>query len=374
MKRYRMKTLAAALARRAGLYPAPQRCARPLRAPQRKATLGLASPGTASSGMGSAGKGSPGAGPRRTAARSMAVPGVLALGMALLAGACSSAASSAQGPGGTINAVGAENEYANVIQQIGGKYVHTSAVMSNPNTDPHTFEASSRIAQEVSAAQLVVQNGVGYDNWANTIENAAASPGRKVINVQKLIGLPDSTPNPHLWYKPETMPVVADAIASDLAALQPAHASYFRANVRTFTASLAAWNKAIYAFRSAHAGVPVATTEPVADYMLQAAGADNLSPWALQAGIMNGSDPSPQDVTAEKNLFSQHKVKALLYNQQVTDSLTQSFIGLAKANGIPVVGVYETMPTPGYDYQSWMLAEVQDLQKAITGKVSTEKL
>ena len=307
----------------------------------------------------------------RRAAVSMLAAGVLAL----LAGACSSLASStAQGPGGTINAVGAESQYASVIQQIGGKYVHTTVIMSNPNTDPHTFEASSKIAQQVSTAQLVVQNGVGYDNWADTIENAAANPSRKVINVQKLLGLPDSTPNPHLWYKPETMPVVADAIASDLAALDPAHASYFRANVRSFTASLAAWDKAVSAFKSAHPGVPVAATEPVADYMLQAAGAHNLSPWALQASIMNGSDPSPQDVTAEKNLFTQHKVKALLYNQQVTDSLTQTFIGLARANRIPVVGVYETMPTPGYDYQSWMLAEVQDLQKAITSNVSTEKL
>jgi zinc/manganese transport system substrate-binding protein len=317
----------------------------------------------------------PGAGERSTAALSGTALAAAALSVALLAGACSSSAlSSAQGPGGTIIAVGAENEYANVIQQIGGRYVHASAIMSNPNTDPHTFEASSSVAQKVSAAQLIVQNGVGYDTWAKTIENAAANPKRKVINVQKLLGLPDSTPNPHLWYKPETMPIVADAIASDLAALDPSHAGYFRANTRSFITSLEAWNKAMAAFKSAHQRVPVAATEPVADYMLQAAGADNLTPWAFQADVMNGSDPSPQNVAAEKSLFTQHKVRAFLYNQQVTDSLTQSLIGLAKANGIPVVGVYETMPTPGYDYQSWMLAEVQDLQKAITDKTSTEKL
>jgi zinc/manganese transport system substrate-binding protein len=63
-----------------------------------------------------------------------------------------------------------------------------------------------------------------------------------------------------------------------------------------------------------------------------------------------------------------------LYNQQVTDSLTESFISLAQANGIPVVGVYETMPVPGYDYQSWMLAEVNALNKAVVDKTSTEHL
>ena len=305
----------------------------------------------------------------------------LPLAAALLASACSSSSSPAGGSSpaaasstAKITAIGAENEYADVIAQIGGKYVQASSIMSDPNTDPHTFEASPAVAREISAAKLIVQNGVGYDNWAATIENAAPSNGRQVINVQQLLGLPDSTPNPHLWYDPATMPKVASAIAAGLGQIDPAHASYYKANAASFTASLTAWNRAIAAFKAAHPGTPVATTEPVADYMLQAAGTDNLTPFAFQADIMNGTDPSPQDTATENSLFTQHKVKVLLYNQQVTDSLTQSFIKLANENGIPVVGVYETMPTPGFDYQSWMLAEVNALDKAVTGKVSTVKL
>jgi zinc/manganese transport system substrate-binding protein len=299
---------------------------------------------------------------------------VSALGVALLASACSSATGSTHASAGVIVAVGAENEYANVIGQVGGKYVQASAIMSNPNTDPHTFEASASVARTVSEAQLVVQNGVGYDRWANTIENAAPNAARKVIVVQDLLGLPDSTPNPHLWYKPGTMPAVANAIAADLAAIQPAHAAYFKANAAAFIASLKAWNNAIAAFQAKYPNTPVATTEPVADYLLQAAGADNLTPFAFQADIMNGTDPSAQDVAIERSLFTQHKVKVFLYNQQVTDTLTESFITLARQNGIPVVGVYETMPVPGFDYQSWMLTEVQDLTKAVAGHISTEHL
>ncbi len=302
-----------------------------------------------------------------------------ATGMALLASACSTAAASGSSGssgsgGGKIVAVGAENEYADVIQQVGGKYVQISAIMSNPNTDPHTFEASASVARLVSSAQLVVQNGVGYDTFMNTIENAAPSSSRKVVVVQNLLGLPDSTPNPHLWYKPGTMSAVANAVAADLAALAPAHAAYFKANASSFISSLAAWDNAIATFQTKYPGTPVATTEPVADYLLQAVGADNLTPWAFQADIMNGTDPSAQDVAVERSLFTQHKVKVFVYNQQVTDSLTESFITLAHANGIPVVGVYETMPEPGYDYQSWMLTEVQDLQKAVASKISTEHL
>ena len=303
---------------------------------------------------------------------------VLALGVTLLASACSSSivgvAGSGGSSGGKIVAVGAENEYADVIAQVGGKYVQVSAIMSNPNTDPHTFEASASVARLVSSAQLVVQNGVGYDGFMNTIENAAPSSARKAIVVQNLLGLPDSTPNPHLWYKPGTMPAVANAIAADLAALRPARASYFKANASAFISSLAAWNDAMAAFKAKYPNTPVATTEPVADYMLQAVGADNLTPFAFQADIMNGTDPSAQNVAVERSLFTQHKVKVFVYNQQVTDSLTDSFISLAKANGVPVVGVYETMPAPGFNYQSWMVAEVQALQKAVASKISTEHL
>jgi len=220
----------------------------------------------------------------------------------------------------------------------------------------------------------VVQNGLGYDTFMDTIEKAVPDSGRRTIVVQKLLGLPDSTPNPHLWYDPATMPKVADAIAADLAALQPSHAAYFKANAKTFTNSLGTWINAIGTFKQQYPGTPVATTEPVADYLLQALGADNRTPWAFQADVMNGTDPSAQDVAIERSLFTQHKVKAFVYNQQVTDSLTESFISLARENGIPVVGVYETMPEPGYHYQSWMLAEVRALQKAIASHVSSEHL
>ena len=307
-------------------------------------------------------------------AKTLAVAGSVIV--ALLASACTSgpAAAPSAGPGGAIVAVGAENEYASVIQQVGGVYVRASAIMSNPNTDPHTFEASTSVARQISSAQLVVQNGLGYDTFMTTIEDAVPDSSRKVIDVQRLLGLPDSTPNPHLWYKPSTMPAVASAIAADLASIQPAHAPYFRARAAAFSSSLTAWNEALAAFRTRYPGTPVAVTEPVADYLLQAAGTDIMTPFPFQADIMNGVDPSAQDVALERNLFTQHRVRVFLYNQQVTDTLTQSFIALAQHNGIPVVGVYETMPEPGYDYQSWMLAETRALQQAVASKKSAEKL
>ncbi len=294
------------------------------------------------------------------------------VGLGLVATACANTGTTAKS--GVIGVVGAENEYANVASQVGGRFVSVTAVMSNPDTDPHSFEPSSLVAEEVSSAAVVIQNGVGYDTFMNKIEAASPNATRKVVDVQKLLGLPNSTPNPHLWYKPTTMPLVARAIAADLATIEPDHAAFFEHNAQRFIASLRPWYQAIAKLKSSFSGAPVAVTEPVGDYMLQAAGVAIRTPWSLQQDIMNGVDLAPQSVSFEESLFSHHEVKALLYNEQVTDSVTQSFLADAKQAKIPVVAVYETMPTPGYDYQTWMLAEVQALQKALTEKVSTYRL
>jgi zinc/manganese transport system substrate-binding protein len=273
-----------------------------------------------------------------------------------------------------INAVGAESQYANVLSQIGGRYVQVSSILDSPNTDPHTFEASTSVAKEVAQAQLIVQNGIGYDEFMDKIESATPNPGRKVIVAQHVLGLPDSTPNPHLWYDPKTMPAVADVMASDLAALDPAHRAYFQARLRTFDSSLTPWLHAISAFKHRYAGTAVATTEPVADYLLEAMGMKDVTPFAFQADIMNGVDPAPEDITLEDGFFTRHRVKVFCYNEQVVDSLTASIKQTAQSAGVPVVGVYETMPAPGYDYQSWMAAEVAAIEAAVAHRTSTEHL
>jgi zinc/manganese transport system substrate-binding protein len=307
---------------------------------------------------------------RRARARGRCLPALLACGP-LLAG-CGAAGSPAA-LHGRILAVGAESQYANVISQVGGRYVEALAVLSNPSTDPHSFEASAAVAQTVARARLIVQNGLGYDAFMNTIEAATRTRAR-VIDVRALRRLPRSTPNPHLWYSPRTMPAVAPAVAAALGAIAPRHAAYFRARAARFVASLAPWRRALAAFARRHPGTAVAATEPIADDLLRAAGARVLTPFALQADIMNGTDPAPQAVSLQNRLITGHRVKALVYNEQVTDSVTRGFLALAARARVPVVGVSETMPSPGYDYQSWMMAELDALERAVTHGISTRRL
>lgn len=289
-------------------------------------------------------------------------------------GTPASPTASASARSGVIRAVGAENEYANVLQQVGGKYVVVSAILKNPNTDPHTFETSPTVAEEIGHAQLIVQNGAGYDDFMNRIESASPNRSRRVIVAQAVLGLAADMANPHLWYSPRTMPAVASAVALDLARLDPGHASYFQHRLKSFDASLQPWLGAIAAFKGKYAGTPVAVSEPVADDLLKALGLKILTPFVFQADVMNGVDPAPEDISLEEDYLTTHEAKVFCYNQQVVDSLTSTVKDIALRAKVPVVGVYETMPAPGYRYQSWMLAEVAAIQRAVARGRSTEHL
>ena len=273
----------------------------------------------------------------------------------------------------TIQAVAAENAYGNVLAQIGGQYVNVTSIMVNPNIDPHSYEASTKDAAFVGGAALVVQNGLGYDGFMNKLEGATPSAGRTVIDVAAALGYGANTRNPHLWYNPATMPKVANLFAQTLSRIEPAQAAYFHANLQRFDHSLRAWEAQIARLKRLQSGAPVAVTEPIGDYLLQAAGLTNQTPWSFQAAVMNGVDPSPQTVQQEENLLIHHQVKTLLYNRQAVDSVTTTLLQLAMTRHIPVVGLYETMP-PTLTYQTWMEAETRALLAALQNGTSTETI
>jgi zinc/manganese transport system substrate-binding protein len=269
-----------------------------------------------------------------------------------------------------IQVVAAENEYADVVSQIGGQYVNVTGIMNDPSTDPHTYEASTTDAGLVGKATLLVQNGLGYDEFINKLASASPNPDRTVIEVATALGFGKDTQNPHLWYKPDTMPRVAKLIADELSKQNPTQSQYFQDNLQKFNQSLNTLTQALADVKNTFPKAPVAVTEPVSDYLLEAAGMDIKTPWSFQAAIMNVTDPSPQDVQLQKNLFKNHQIKVFIYNQQAVTEITKTLLALAKDNNIPVIGVYETMPA-NHTFQTWMEAEVQALKDALQNGKST---
>jgi zinc/manganese transport system substrate-binding protein len=300
------------------------------------------------------------------AARRLAVY-TLTLGLA----ACA-AGGGQEGRPTTIAAIGAENLYGDVIAQIGGPYVTVTSILDNPNSDPHAFEASTADASAVAKADLIVQNGMGYDTFMNKLEDASPRSGRTVIDVGERLGFKTGD-NPHLWYQPQTMPTLAGVIEAELARRDPPHAAVFEANRAKFIASLKPWITQMDALRRAFPAAPVAVTEPVFNYTAEAIGLDVRTPSAFQLAIEEGNDPAPQDVAAMRTLLATHAVRALIYNQQTVEPTTQQLLDLAHRSHVPVIGVYETMPAH-YTYARWMAAEVDALGLALRRHRSSEQL
>jgi zinc/manganese transport system substrate-binding protein len=279
----------------------------------------------------------------------------------VLASAC--APVGAQG-GDTAAVLGTENFYADLLTQIGGARVTVSSILNDPNADPHEFEASPQTAKLVADAKLVIVNGLGYDGFMDKLLGASTTPGRVVLNVQDILKKADDD-NAHVWYDPATMPAVAEAAAAALSKLDPQDAGYFSDRLVQYRSSLKAIDDRIAALKAKYAGAPVAFTEPVAEYQTNAIGLVVMTPEGLMRAIEQGVDPAPADVAAERDLLSGRKVRALLYNSQVTSPLTKDLRDLAVASSVPVVGVAETIPSQFKTYQEWMLSQLAELEAAL---------
>jgi zinc/manganese transport system substrate-binding protein len=263
-----------------------------------------------------------------------------------------------------VKVVAAENFYGDLASQIGGANVAVTSILSNPDDDPHLFEASPQTAKALSDAKIVIVNGVDYDPWMEKLLSAHNAPGRKEIIVGKLVGHKPGD-NPHLWYDPAYMKAAGKALVADLSAVDPAHKADYDQGYAKFLDSLKPLDDKIAGMRKSYAGQPVTASEPVFGYQAGLIGLKvHNEKYAL--AIMNNAEPTPSEVAAFENDLKGRKVKAMLYNAQASEPAVGKLVQMAKDNGVPVVGVSETEP-PNSTYQDWMLGQLNALDKALSG-------
>ncbi|AEA61904.1 metal ABC transporter solute-binding protein [Burkholderia gladioli] len=284
--------------------------------------------------------------------------GCAALSVAGLAGFAGPAAAQTA----KLQVVAAENFYGDVIKQIGGANVSVTSILSNPDQDPHLFEASSKTARALQHANLVVYNGADYDPWMGKLLAASKNATRKTIVVADLVGKKPGD-NPHLWYDPATMPAAALAISAALGAADPSHKADYDANLAGFLASLKPIDAKVAALRAQYKGVPVTATEPVFGYMSDAIGLE-MRNLRFQLATMNDTEASATDIAAFENDLRKRQVKVLIYNSQAEEPMTKRMLKIAKDASVPTVSVTETQPA-GKTFQQWMLAQLDALGAAL---------
>ncbi|RQP27099.1 metal ABC transporter solute-binding protein, Zn/Mn family [Burkholderia ubonensis] len=282
----------------------------------------------------------------------------LAAGLAALSLAAPALAQAA-----AVNVVAAENFYGDVASQIGGRHVAVTSILSNPDQDPHLFEASPKTARALQQAQLVIYNGADYDPWMGKLLGASKQAKRATIVVAELVGK-KAGDNPHLWYDPATMPAAARAIAAELGRADPAHKADYDANLQKFVASLKPIDDKVAALRGQYKGVPVTATEPVFGYMSDAIGLD-MRNQRFQLAAMNNTEASAQDVAAFESDLRKKQVRVLIYNSQAEEPMTKRMLKIARDGGVPTVSVTETQPA-GKTFQQWMAGQLDALGKALS--------
>jgi zinc/manganese transport system substrate-binding protein len=261
--------------------------------------------------------------------------------------------------------VAGENFYGDLATQLGGSHVRVTSILSDPSVDPHLYESNVDNAKAVGAASLVIKNGMGYDAFMDKLLAASPRPARIVIDVGQAMGAQDGA-NPHLWYKPDTMPRLAQVLTDRLSQLDPANSADFNAGLQRFNTSLKPLQDRIATMKAKDAGLKVLPTEPVFDYTADALGLEVVDKeGAFQRAVEEGNDPPADAVGKFRQQLASHAIKALIYNSQAVTPITSQMQNTAKQNNVPVVGVTETEP-PGKNYQQWMLDQLDQLQRALS--------
>ena len=267
---------------------------------------------------------------------------------------------------GVPTVVASTDVWGSVAQAVAGDHAKVTSIITNPSADPHSFEASPSDAAAISDATLVVYNGGGYDHWVDDV--LANHRGVASVNAYSLldaaaIGEP-APANEHVFYDLGTAKAVATTIADRLAQDDPAHAADYRSNAAAFNRNADAVEQTEKAIRTTHPGAAVVATEPVAHYLLVAAGLSDKTPAGFSASVEQDADPAPVDVAAMLDLIKDRQVAAVVFNEQTVTAVTKQVQAAAQSAGVPIVGVTETLPA-GSDYLSWQRATADRLASAL---------
>jgi zinc/manganese transport system substrate-binding protein len=295
--------------------------------------------------------------------------------------ACSTTAPSApaagtvgSGSGSTtkIQVVAAENFWGSIATQLGGTHVTETSIIDNPDTDPHDYEATASDARTIAAAQLFIQNGIGYDSsWAPKLAAANPNPDRTLLTVGDVVGL-KAGDNPHQWYSHASVYKVIDAITAAYKKADPADSAYFDTQKTVFeNQTLAQYNQLETDIKAKYADTPIGASESIVSGLADSLGLKMLTPYSFLKDISEGNDPTAADKSLIDHQISTKAIKVYVYNSQNSTPDIAAQVAAAKAKGIPVATVTETLSPAGASFEQWQVTQLQALAAALaqaTGK------
>jgi zinc/manganese transport system substrate-binding protein len=285
---------------------------------------------------------------------------------AFLAGCGSGGQSATAGGGGArLRVVAAENFWGSIAGQLGGEKAAVQNIIVNPNTDPHSYEPTAQDARAIAGARMAIVNGLGYDSWAPKLLAASPAEGRVVLNVGDVLGLKEGD-NPHQWYAPASVMRVVGAIVADYERIDPANAGYYAARARTFeTKSLARYDELRARIRTRYAGTPVGYSESIFRPLGEDLGLKLMTPYSFAKAIAEGGEVTAQDKRTVDEQAERGEVKVWVFNSQNVTPDVQRVNEIARAHGLPIATVTETLSPASDSFEQWQVAELEGLLRAL---------
>jgi zinc/manganese transport system substrate-binding protein len=287
----------------------------------------------------------------------IAVLGFAVLGLT----ACGSTPS----PGHRLEVVAAENFWGSIATQLAGDRADVRSIVTNPDTDPHSYDPTAADARAIAGSQVAIVNGIGYDGWASHLLAANPDPRRVVLTVGDLLGLQNGD-NPHQWYSPSAVRTVVAAIAAAYSKADPADARYFATRRRLFlTRSLSSYDMLLKQIRRQYAGTPVGYSESIFQPLGTYLGLRLLTPYSFAKAVAEGGDVSAQDTRTVERQLSRRLVRVWVFNSQNVSPEIDHLNAIARAEHIPIATVTETLSPANVDFEQWQVAELQQLRAAL---------
>ena len=268
-------------------------------------------------------------------------------------------------PVAPIKVVVTTNVWGSVVDQLVGACANVSTVITSAAADPHDFEPTAADSAAIAGAQLVVVNGLGYDEWATKIVKSLGASAPPVLNLGEELGLKTGV-NPHIWYSPDYVVASSQNITTKMKAVEAGAASYFDGQAVTFSTALQPYLDKVASIKSQFTSTKIGATETVFDYMAQATGLVIATPPGFSKAIATESEPTAEDVGAFQTQLSRGGLRALIYNSQTEGSLTTQLKSAAEKNNVPVVSVTESINPPDATFQAWQLAQLDALAIALS--------
>lgn len=326
------------------------------------------------------------------------LPGAAAT--ALLLAGCAAPATPAADESGIIQIVTSTDVYGDIASQIAGDLAEVTPIISGASQDPHSYEATAQDQLLLSEADLVIENGGGYDPFIDSMLEASGDDAVVVVTASDASGLLEPGDegdthegesaeehadeaggahegesdeehaahiegfNEHVWYSFHGVEAIAEEISHELGELDEANAAVYEQNYETFAAEIATLEERAESMRAQVDGRGAAVTEPVPDYLLAEVGFENMTPPEFAEAVEEGTDVAPAVLQETLDLFADGSVALLAYNEQTSGPITEQVREAAEQAGVAVVSMTETLPE-GEDYLSWMTANLDAVETAL---------